>query len=97
MQSGRGMVDTTLQKAAQASRSLDEITEAVATINDMNAQIASAAEEQSAVTEEINGNTLKIQNLAEHAASANRQTAVARADLVSLAQALHASLKQFKV
>lgn len=97
MQTGRGMADTTLQKAAQASQSLAGITGAVADINDMNTQIATAAEEQTAVTEEINGNTLKIQSLAEHAVSASRQTAVARADLATLAQALHAELVLFKV
>ena len=97
MQTGRGMADTTLQKAAQASQSLAGITGAVADINDMNTQIATAAEEQTAVTEEINGNTLKIQRLAEHAVSASRQTAVARSDLAALAQALHAELVLFKV
>ncbi|AFL72487.1 methyl-accepting chemotaxis protein [Thiocystis violascens] len=97
MQAGRGMVDETLQKASQASQSLEEITRAVATINAMNDQIASAAEEQTAVTEEINGNTLSIQRLAEHAVAANRQTALARGELVSLAQSLNAGLSQFKV
>ncbi|EXJ16485.1 methyl-accepting chemotaxis protein [Imhoffiella purpurea] len=97
MDSGRGMVDSTLEKAAQASRSLDEITQAVSRINDMNTQIASATEEQSAVTDEVSGNTLRIQNLAEHAVSANQQTAEARGELASLAQSLNAELAQFKV
>ncbi|MCK7576046.1 MAG: methyl-accepting chemotaxis protein [Chromatiales bacterium] len=97
MQSGHGMVETTLQKAEQASRSLDDITRAVTAINDMITQIASAAEEQSAVTEEINKNTLKIQQLAEYASSTNDQTAAARDDLIALTQDLHASLACFKV
>ena len=97
MQSGQGMVETTLQKAEQASRSLDDITHAVTAVNDMITQIASAAEEQSVVTEEINKNTLKIQQLAEHAASASDQTATAREDLIVLTQDLHASLACFKV
>ncbi|MBK1717554.1 methyl-accepting chemotaxis protein [Thiocystis violacea] len=97
MSSGRGMVDATLRKASEASAALEGITRAVASINDMNTQIASATEQQSAVTEEVNRNTVRIQALAEHAVSANRQTAAARADLVSLAQSLHAELSQFRV
>ncbi len=97
MQTGRSMVDSTLQKATQAGGSLEEITRAVATINDMNMQIANAAEEQTAVTEEINSNTIRIQGLAEQTVEANRQTAMTRTDLVSLAQSLRAGLAQFKV
>ena len=97
METGRGMVDSSLEKASQASDALANITQAVTRISDMTTQIASAAEQQTAVSEEINVNTHRIQSLAEHATSANRQTAVARADLASLAQALHAELGQFKV
>ncbi len=97
MQTGRSMVDSTLQKATQAGGSLEEITRAVAIINDMNMQIANAAEEQTAVTEEINSNTIRIQGLAEQTVEANRQTAMTRTDLVSLAQSLRAGLAQFKV
>ncbi|MBK1693601.1 chemotaxis protein [Chromatium weissei] len=97
MQHGRGMVDTTLEKSAQASRSLEDITHAVGQINAMNTQIATATDEQIAVTEEINRNTSRIQSLADHATAANHQTARARADLVALAQALRSSLAHFKV
>jgi len=97
MDSGRGMVDSTLEKASQAGQSLEEITLAVSRINDLNAQIASAAEEQSAVTEEVSSNTLRIQNLAEHTVSSNQQTAEARVALAALAESLNADLAQFKV
>ncbi len=97
MQNGRGMVDTTLQKSAQASQSLTEITQAVGRINAMTTQIATATDEQIAVTEEISRNTTRIQTLADHASAANHKTAQARADLVSFAQALRHGLAHFKV
>jgi methyl-accepting chemotaxis protein len=97
MQHGRGMVDTTLEKSAQASQSLTEITQAVGRINAMTTQIATATDEQIAVTEEISRNTSRIQTLADHASAANRKTAHARADLVSFAQALRHGLAHFKV
>jgi len=65
-------VDATLQ-------SLGEIYKAVTTINDMNAQIATAAEEQSSVANEINRNVSAISQLADATtqdASASRETSV---------------------
>jgi methyl-accepting chemotaxis protein len=97
MHSGRGMVEMTLEKSMQASHSLEDITHAVGRINDMNTQIATATDEQIAVTEEINRNTSRIQTLADHATAANQKTARARADLVALAQALRSGLAHFKV
>ena len=46
--------------AQGANTALDKIREAILQISDMNLQIASAAEEQSLVAEEINNNTIKI-------------------------------------
>ena len=42
----------------------------------MTAQIASAAEEQGAVAEEINRNVVNISQVAEQTAAGSRQTAV---------------------
>lgn len=97
MDSGREMVDRSLLKASEASGSLEEINQAVSRMNDMNTQIASATEEQSAVTEEINANTIRIQGLADNAVAASRQIAMAREQLVSLSKTLTRELSQFKV
>jgi methyl-accepting chemotaxis protein len=97
MESGRSMAESSVQKAAEAGGSLGDITKAVATINDMNTQIASAAEEQTSVTEEINSNTAKIHQLAERAAEGSRHTASAAEDLSSVAKDLQGRLAQFKV
>ncbi|MUK48031.1 methyl-accepting chemotaxis protein [Aliivibrio fischeri] len=52
-----------VEKAQQANMSLDCISHAIGRITDVNLQIASAAEEQSLVSEEINNNAVNIKDL----------------------------------
>lgn len=52
-----------VENARVAGDSLSRIRQAIEQISDMNIHIASAAEEQSAVAEEINGNTTKIKDI----------------------------------
>lgn len=54
---------STVEKSQEADDALVRISGAIQQINDMNLQIASAAEEQSLVAEEINNNTLNIKEL----------------------------------
>ncbi|MBC7006319.1 methyl-accepting chemotaxis protein [Photobacterium sp. BZF1] len=54
---------STVEKSQEADDALVRISGAIQQINDMNLQIASAAEEQSLVAEEINSNTLNIKEL----------------------------------
>ncbi|PWI33298.1 chemotaxis protein [Vibrio albus] len=64
----------TVEKAQQADESLQRIFEAIRRITDMNLQIASAAEQQSLVAEEINANTLKIKDLSVQVSDESQQT-----------------------
>ncbi|MEF1212652.1 methyl-accepting chemotaxis protein, partial [Vibrio alginolyticus] len=62
-----------VEKAGLANSALQRIRDAIQRISDMNLQIASAAEEQSLVAEEINNNTVNIKDLSTQVAeSANR-------------------------
>lgn len=86
-----------MEQAQQAATALEAITEAVATINEMNTMIASAAEEQSATAEEMNKNIINIHSLAESNASGAAQTTSASAELAKLAAQLQQLVGQFKI
>lgn len=76
MKESKGSAVEAVQRASQANQSLQRIRDAIQRITDMNMQIASAAEEQSLVAEEINNNTVNIKDLstqvADEAANANQ-------------------------
>ncbi len=60
MDTGCQQAATSVSKAGEAGSSLNAINNAISAINDMNMHIASAAEEQSSVAEEINRNIVNI-------------------------------------
>ena len=65
--------DVTSEQANRAGSSLDAISQLIGTINSMNAQIASAAEEQTAVAEEINRSVHKIAGAVDSVADEAQQ------------------------
>ncbi|EGA71077.1 Methyl-accepting chemotaxis protein [Vibrio sinaloensis DSM 21326] len=66
-----------VDKAQAADGALQRIRDAIQRITDMNMQIASAAEEQSLVAEEINANTVKIKDLSTQVADAAENANIA--------------------
>jgi methyl-accepting chemotaxis protein len=86
-----------VEQAGLAGESLKTINDAVDQINSMNTQIASAAEEQGTVTEEINRNIVNISEVAEQTAIGAEQTAQASKDLAELSEQLKSLIAQFKV
>ncbi|OZB35065.1 MAG: hypothetical protein B7X44_10950, partial [Halothiobacillus sp. 15-55-196] len=68
MHQGKVQVEASIGAMNETEHSLQAITQSVQTINDLNFQIASAAEEQSAVTEEMNRNVQKISSISEQSA-----------------------------
>ncbi|MGP8308520.1 methyl-accepting chemotaxis protein [Vibrio sp. YIC-376] len=73
MHQSKGSAVDAVEKAELANNALQRIRDAIQRISDMNLQIASAAEEQSLVAEEINNNTVNIKDLSTQVAdSANR-------------------------
>ena len=97
MEQGCNQAKTGAGQANEASHSLEVIASAVATISDMNTQIASAAEEQSAVTEEMNRNIININHVSEQTAAGAEQTTAASDELARLASELQSLIAQFKI
>ncbi|WP_260291992.1 methyl-accepting chemotaxis protein [Sedimenticola hydrogenitrophicus] len=83
--------------AVRTGEVLESITHAINQISDMNNQIASAAEEQSVVAEEINRNVVGINEIGEHTANGAQQTASASEGLNNLAGQLQRIVGQFKI
>jgi methyl-accepting chemotaxis protein len=63
----------------------------------MNPQIAAAAEEQSAVAEEINRSVLKVRDVSEQTAAASEETAAASAQLTQLSLDLQMLVSKFRL
>lgn len=68
MKESKGSAVEAVERAREANDSLQRIRDAIQRITDMNMQIASAAEEQSLVAEEINNNTVNIKDLSTQVA-----------------------------
>ncbi|MGB3597446.1 MAG: methyl-accepting chemotaxis protein, partial [Pseudomonas neustonica] len=89
--------ELTSEHANKAGTSLDAIAGLIGTINSMNAQIASAAEEQTAVAEEINRSVHQIAMAVESVAEETRQGANTARSLSDLGDRLGTLVRQFKV
>ena len=96
MEQGRSQAQLGARQADEASCSLGSVNEAVTTISDMNILIASAAEEQSSVAEEMNRNITNINDAAEKTSVGSEQITVSSDDLASLAAQLQGLISQFK-
>ncbi|QZN90533.1 methyl-accepting chemotaxis protein [Idiomarina abyssalis] len=97
MNAGRESADATVDKAQRADSALKGITDAVTEINDMNNHIATAADEQSSVTEDINKNVSTITDIAEQSAQSSAQVRESSDDLAKLSMSLQRELQQFKI
>ncbi|MDP2749037.1 MAG: methyl-accepting chemotaxis protein [Pseudomonas sp.] len=97
MEDSQGKTEVSVQQASQAAEALESITQAVSVINDMNTQIASAAEEQSAVAEDINRNVTNIGQVANEVAGGADEASQASAELTKLAEQQRRLINQFRV
>ena len=97
MEQGRNQAQAGVEQAREAAESLEAITRAVTTINEMNTMIASAAEEQTSVAEEMNKNITNISQLSHDTAGAAQQTTSASTELSKLATQLESLVSQFKL
>ena len=96
MDNGRKQAASSVEQAASAGGSISTISQRIDTINDMNNQIASAAEEQTAVAEEINRNITNISHVTEETSLGAKNTADACHELLELANQLRATVGSFR-
>ncbi len=97
MAKGREEAVKSVNHAKKAGESLGGITQAVASISDMNTQIATASEEQTSVAEEINQNIVNISQIGEEAMSSAQQASTSSDELARLSSELQGLVGQFKV
>jgi methyl-accepting chemotaxis protein len=97
MSDSRKYADDSVSHAKSAGEALEMITQSISTITEMNTQIATAAEEQSAVSEEINGNIVNINHAAEEAAEGANSTSTESERLAEMAKELQLLVHQFKI
>ncbi len=89
--------DGTSAQANEAGASLDTMAQLIGTINSMNAQIASAAEEQTAVAEEINRSVHQIAVAVDSVAGETQLGAQTSRSLADLGARLGKLVGQFRI
>ncbi|NOX08753.1 MAG: methyl-accepting chemotaxis protein [Gammaproteobacteria bacterium] len=97
MEQSRAQSQSAVDFASQSGDALQTISTSVERINEMSAQIASAAEEQSSVSEEINCNIVRISDMSNKTAEGAEETATASQDLARMAASLQGLVANFKV
>jgi methyl-accepting chemotaxis protein len=97
MNDSRERARDSVEKASSAGAALDTITAMISTMDEMSAQISSAANEQSSVAEDINRGIVNISQVAEHTAEGARESSVAVETLSSLSSQLQEAAGKFKV
>ena len=97
MRVSQSKTQTTMEMASQAGQAIDAISTAVARIQTMNIQIATAAEEQSYVAEEINRNVVRIVEMVDNTnTQAQKSTQIAIA-LDGSSRDLEKQISQFSL
>ncbi len=96
MDNGTKQAVSSVEQASQAGASITSISQRIDTISDMNNQIAGAAEEQTAVAEEINRNINNISAVSNETATGAKNTSQACNELLQLADELRATVGNFR-
>ena len=89
IESGQARSDESVEQVTQAGAMLERITHAVEAIRDMNRQIATAAEEQTSVAEDISRNLTEITSIASTNLNSVQRTESASQNLHGLSGQLN--------
>ncbi|ABV38309.1 methyl-accepting chemotaxis sensory transducer [Shewanella sediminis HAW-EB3] len=97
MKVGTEQVYDANEKANMAGEALNEIVLSVDNISNMNTQIATAAEEQSSVAEDINRSIIAISDIAQTSTTAAQELTSSVEELTSLSESMREQVSQFKL
>ncbi|KTC14702.1 chemotaxis protein [Pseudomonas marginalis ICMP 9505] len=97
MLSSRALTLSSVDLTRKAGTSLHSITTTVSNIELMNQQIAAAAEQQSAVAEDISRSIVNVRDVSEQTAAASEETAASSIELARLGGQLQKMVSHFKV
>ncbi|WP_286237467.1 methyl-accepting chemotaxis protein [Neptuniibacter halophilus] len=96
MERSREQTDQTVEKASHTGDQLGNITNSVSEISGMSTQIATAAEEQTAVADELSRSIQHIADISERASGNADRLAATTAEMAQLEQRLTTLISQFK-
>ncbi|MFT0865133.1 methyl-accepting chemotaxis protein [Pseudomonas sp. CAM1A] len=97
MDSSRALTDSSVELTRRAGDSLGTITRTVSSIQSMNQQIATAAEQQSAVAEEINRSVMNVRDISDQTSAASEETASSSVELARLGTHLQGLVGRFRL
>ena len=97
MEQNQSSITQLVAKGTEATGSLLAITQSVRAITEMNSSIATAADEQSHVVNDINRNIHTIQQVSESTAEGSEQVSKASQEIAKLSEKLTAMVRQFNV
>lgn len=97
MDESQQQAQNSVGRAKEAAEMISEINRSITSINDMNTQIATAAEEQSAVAEEMNRSIVKINVEAMSTLENTQETRTVALQVKGLSSKMQELVSRFKV
>lgn len=97
VQDNLSLIKASLSSTERVSEVFDTISKSVESMQDINALVATASQEQYSVTEDISRNTTEVFDLVRQNASSIEQISVASQDLAMLADKQKEQLEYFKL
>ena len=97
MESGREKAQNSADKAGEAGETLSDIASSTSAIADVTLQIASAAEEQTAVAEDLNQGVIRIRDISRATAEGADEMGAVTSELQSVADQLQTATERFRV
>ncbi len=91
------LADQSVAQVTKAGDGVGVITDMIANIQQMMQQIATAAEEQSAVAEEISRSVSRVRDIADQSTTASEKTAESSTTLARLGSTLQEKINQFQI